>query len=133
MVNCAREYSKGIFCYQWISSCCNIFQYSDNFPLQTIITILQNICCHKWKPHISSYLTDWSYCQQSPPLALMTTFWENWLSLKHVVIPIKVNNHNTIKTLYSCFEKDYILITLITNLSWSLLLYFKIQLYNLPL
>ena len=59
--------------------------------------------------HILPYLTDWSYCQQSPPLALMAAFWENWLSPKHVVIPIKINNHNIVYlkniTFYSCFEK----------------------------
>ena len=49
--------------------------------------------------HNLPYLIDCTYFQQSPPLALMATFWENWLSPKHAVIPIKTNNHKIVKNI----------------------------------
>ena len=98
--NILKEYSVSAN----TSHTATLFKHLDNFPSQTIEGYLQNrICFHKWKPLDILSLISWTYCQQYPPLALMATFWENWLSPKHAVIPMKENNHNIVKTLYSFF------------------------------
>ena len=79
------------------SYCYNIVWYLDNFPSQVNMTNLQNKYVSINDNHNLPYLIDWTYFQQSPPLALIATFWKNWLSPKHVVIPIKTSNHNIVK------------------------------------